>query len=177
MSKVFYDKPIIEQIFEEFYKGKEDRDLEKLIKLVKRLPPEDVNKYDKYDQTLLILASKYGYTEIVKLLLDYENIDIHKKDIFGRGRSALLLASRYGHIDIVRLLLGKKDINVNTRYFYGEALFHASHFEHTEIVKLLLEKEDIDINIINSIGQNPLMIAREKGYTEIVELLENYQKN
>jgi len=103
MTKVFYDKPIIEQIFEEFGKSRDSQDMDKLINLMERLPLEDVNTQDEHGHTLLILASFRGYTEIVKLLLEKGgmNIDI---DSSLYGATALTLANAFGHNEIAKLL-------------------------------------------------------------------------
>jgi len=140
MSKVFYDIPIIKQIFDEF--NKHMKDMKKLIKLVKILPSEDVNKCNDNGETPLSLASVCGYGEIVKLLL------------------------------------GKKDIIVNMQNYCGSdtVLLYTLKQGHTAIAKLLLEHKDIDINIPDYSGRTPLIMAHRRGYTEIVELLENHPK-
>jgi len=131
MSKVFYDKPIIEQIFEEF-----EKDEGELLNLVERLPPEDVNVQDNYGDTVLILVSTYGYTGTVKLLLEKDGIDINIHDFF--GNIALTFASRKNHAEIVKLLLEKGGMDINTRYNSGNtALVYAKKYGHTEIVQLL----------------------------------------
>ena len=99
MSKVFYDKPIIEQIFEEFEKDDDRQDGDKLLNLVNRLPPEDVNIQDVYGNTVLILASRFNHTEIVKLLLEKEGIDVNIQN--KNGYTALIEASWEGYIEIV----------------------------------------------------------------------------
>jgi len=90
MSKVFYDKPIIDLIFEEFDKKKDDQDEGKLLNLVKRLPPEDVNNKNPKGRTVLLCASIYGYTEIVKILIDAK-VDINIQNNY--GWTALMMAS------------------------------------------------------------------------------------
>jgi len=133
MSKVFYDKPVIEQIFEEFEK---DRDKDILLNLVERLPPEDVNVQDDYGNTVLISASWKGYTEIVKLLLEKEDIDANIQRDY--RDTALIGASWEGHTEIVKLLLEKEGIDINIQDDYGQtALICASINNHIEIVKLL----------------------------------------
>jgi len=102
MSKVFYDKPIINQIFEEFRKEKDDCDIEKLAILVAILPEEDVNVQDYYGWTVLIYASRYGYTEIVKLLLEKEGIDVNVQD--NEGWTALNYVPIDSYTGIVKLL-------------------------------------------------------------------------
>ena len=136
MSKVFYDKPIIDQIFEEFEKDDDRPDGDKLLNLVNRLPPEDVNTQNKYGSTALILASFGDYIEIVKLLLKKEGINVNIQNNY--GNTALILASWKGHTEIVKLLLEKEGIDINIQDDYGRtALMCASINNHIEIVKLL----------------------------------------
>jgi len=172
MSKVFYDKPIIDQIFEEFAKNKVKKDKDKLLNLVERLPPEDVNTQSKYDWTVLIFASWCNYAEIVKLLLEKEGININIQD--NCDRTALIYASWCGQTEVVKLLLEKENIDVNIQDSNGETvLMRASWCGHTEIVKLLLEKDNIDIHIQTNNGNTALYYANP----EIANLLKNHQKN
>jgi len=132
MSKVFYDKPIIEQIFEEF-----DNDVDgpcpyKLKILVERLPSEDVNKKNYFSQTLLIFASIGGYTEIVKLLLEKENIDVNIQNFY--GGTALIYATSEKEIEIVKLLLEQDDIDINIQKSNGKT---ALSYANPEIANLL----------------------------------------
>jgi len=106
MSKVFYDKPIIDQIFEEFEKDRYNHDIDKLTKLVTILPPEDVNIQDSEGCTTLIHASCWDYPEIVKLLLEKEGIDINMRD--NMGFTAIEYASLNDCIEIPELLVSHK---------------------------------------------------------------------
>ena len=95
----------------------------------------DINIRNKYNDTALILASRYGHTEIVKLLL--KAVDVNIQNYY--NNTALISASIKGHIEIVKLLLGAGAyINIK-----GEqnktAIEWASGEGHTEIVKLLHE--------------------------------------
>ena len=135
MSKVFYDKPIIDQIFEEFENKGYEPDQDKLIKLISILPPEDINRQKNRD-TALILASYFGITEIVKLLLEHKDIDVDIQD--SHGWTALICATNERNTEIVKLLLEHKDIDINIQNYNGKtALMIAFRKGHTEIVKLL----------------------------------------
>jgi len=136
MSKVFYDKPIIDQIFEEFRKKKDDHDIEKITNLVERLPPEDVNIQDDNGYNILMYTSRVGYTKIVKLLLDKRNIDINMQNII--GYTALIFASCYGYTKIVKLLLEIEGIDIDIQSEYGNtAITYALFSNYNEIAKLL----------------------------------------
>jgi ankyrin repeat protein len=54
-------------------------------------------------------------------------------------------------------------------------LWMASINGHTDVVRLLLENgADVNVRpIINNIGWTALKVAKAKGYTEIVQLLES----
>ena len=87
---------------------------------------EDMSQ-EKKDKALRI-ASEYGHTEVVKLLLD-AGADVHTYN-----DEALRWASYYGHIEVVKLLL---DAGANVYAEKGLALRWAKYKGHTEIVKLL----------------------------------------
>jgi len=162
MSKVFYDKPIIDQIFKEFNKIKPEK--KRLLNLVSRLPLEDINKTDIVQETVLMLTIQYEFaftckcTEIVKLLLEKEGIDINIKNKY--GDTALTQACYCYSTETVKLLLKHKDIDVNIQDNDGKtALIIATEEEFTGAVKLLLEHKDIDVNVQNIYGNTALTYA------------------
>ncbi len=57
----------------------------------------------KNGNTPLSLASQYGHGDIVRLLLDADQVAINARD--RNGHTPLHSASQYGHGDVVRLLL------------------------------------------------------------------------
>jgi len=173
MSKVFYDKPIIDQIFEEFCKSKSKQDQNKLIKLVSILPPEDINNKNTIGNTVLILTSMFGgYVEIAKLLLEHKDIDVNIRN--DEGNTALLYASIY-HIKIVELLLEREDIDVNVQCNEGNTALHiAVYVNRIDTLKLLLEHKDINVNIRNNDGCTALIFARIRT-AEITRLLLEHE--
>ena len=86
-------------------------------------------------------ASEKGHTEIVKILVDQEGIDINAGDdvcfnnfylfqnniwnFFKLFQTALSFASRYGHTEIVKILVEQEgiDINANTRVYFNNFIF------------------------------------------------------
>ena len=179
MLKIFCNKPIIDKIFEEFDKDKINQDKNKLLNLVERLPPEDINNKNSKGQTTLILACWYGYTEIVKLLIDAQaDVNIQKND----GWTALMLVSRNSNIDsnieTVKLLIdAQTDINIQSNSGFT-ALMLASRNSNTEsnieTVKLLIDAQ-ADPNIQNNDDWTALMLSSEyidtDSNTETVKLL------
>ena len=92
-----------------------------------------------YGSTALRMASDYGYTEIVRLLIENGDLDVNATDYDDDGRTALHLASIKGHTEIVKMLL-EKGADVNAKDTLDRtALQYASQNGHAEIVKLLEE--------------------------------------
>jgi hypothetical protein len=81
-------------------------------------------------QTVLMVASNKGYTEIVKLLLK-KGADPNQKNY--KGTTALMLASQSGHKDVVKLLL-KNGANPRLKDKNGAT---ARNMAHNSIINLL----------------------------------------
>jgi predicted LPLAT superfamily acyltransferase len=132
----------------------------------------DVNVKTTENSTALFIAAEKGQIDIVKLLLG-KGADVNTKHT--TGATALLQASAQGHAEIVRLLLKKgADVNVKITNTGSTALLLAAEYGHTEVVKLLLAAK-ADVNAKASWqgkDYTPLSIAKEKGNTQIIELLE-----
>jgi len=129
----------------------------------------NINAQEKlYGNTALVVASKYGYTEIVKLLLEAgADVNVKNKD----GETALMKASYNGYTEIVKMLIDAgADVNIKDRYG-TTALMLASLYGYTEIVELLI-KAGANVNIKNSYGGTALRWASANGSTKIVELLK-----
>lgn len=115
-------------------------DVEKVNTLLK----EDVNWQDSNGVTALMLASREGHTELVRILLEKgAQVNMQKKF----GTSALIIASKRGHTEVVKLLLDH-GAHVNKQ---GEGwmspLMMASQYGRTEVVKLLiLNNADVNVN-------------------------------
>ncbi len=148
----------------------------------------DVELSDKYDNTLLMLASNYGKTDMVELLLDYDaDVDRFVEEIKYNtdgmgydgtaGHSALLAASSRGHADVIELLLdyraniSQKDPSGNT------ALMNAAAFSYAETVEVLLNN-GAHTNDTNNAGHTALYIMQSnllvnEKYKRTQELIEN----
>ena len=121
----------------------------------------DVNAKNPFGLTALMMASYCGYTngnyaEVVKLLLD-KGADVNIKN--DKGITALMEASSGGNAEKVK------------NSAFKIALTEAPSVGYVEVVKLLLAK-GADVNLKNSKGETALMIAKDKGKTEIVGILE-----
>lgn len=127
----------------------------------------DPNALNADDFTPLYLACLYGHTDVVKLLLQADAINLECPCFV--GETALSAAARFGHVDIVRILLqAGADVHVKN-FAGGTSLMTAAENGHVEIVKMFLEK-GADVNV-QSLGYTALYHAAEKGHTEVVKLL------
>ena len=119
--------------------------------------------------TALKVASYYGQSECVKILLSEEG---RMRDNY--GRTALMSAARNGYSECVRILL-KKEAGMQDENGWT-ALMKATRYNKLECARLLAEKER-NIRIIYEycglpFGTTALDIAKQWGYNDIVSLLQ-----
>jgi len=160
----------------------------------------NINAMNKNNNTPLIVASKKGNLDIVKILIENEA----DKELKDKGdNTPLILASLNGHLDIVKFLVENGSlvnaVNKNnnttlifsTRNGYFEiveflianggdienkdnrgntSLIWASKNGYLDIVELLVEK-GANIEVANENGSTPISLASQKGHSEIVEFL------
>ena len=135
----------------------------------------DPNVKDSNEYTALMHAVRYGYEEIIGILLKFDNTnpDIQDK----HGLTAIMFACHKGHINIAKALL-QKNANPDIQNTNGStALMIACIASHYEIAKLLLQ-HNADINIRNTEGLTALTVASmagkdapHDGYLDIIHLL------
>lgn len=121
-------------------------------------------------------ASRYGRTEIVKLLLSRAT-DEQITHVSMHGDTTLICASIVGSTEIVKLLLPRiTDEHVMQANITGyTALMLASKEGHTEIVKLLLSRvtDEHVMQVVERSNVTAYDLASTNDHTEIVELLES----
>ncbi len=159
----------------------------------------DVNAYDEYFYTPLLIASYLGYTELVEILLTH-NADINDKEKLNKERlnierlhkgkavdirfvtgfapTPLTAATYNNNIEIVKILLAN-NVDVDAKdYIWDTALAVAIEYNHTEIAKLLIAS-GADVNYMSFMEktffkETPIIKAMKKNNKEIVQaLLEN----
>ena len=116
----------------------------------------------------LTIAAIEGHTEIVKLLLKIDTIDV---DYAGSGhRTPLSYAAHHGHVEVVKLLLDTNKVNVNHQDFRGwTPLFHAAKRGHIDVVKLLQGTATLDKTVVNDVDRRTaLSVAAEYGHEAVV---------
>lgn len=137
-------------------KMEEEDDSEDLLNLLFERGPDFV----------LIESAKTGDEEMVRLLIENEEVNLNTEDDY--GYTALCYAALKGHMDIVDLLT-ENGANVNATNSGGSALVQAVFFGHLKIAKRLIEYgADVNVDIH---GKSLLRYARKKGYDDLVELL------
>ncbi len=135
----------------------------------------DINIQDTMADNPFLYAGAEGLLEILKLTID-ANADTKLLNRY--GGTALIPAADRGHVEIVKELLTRTDVDVNHVNNLGwTALLEAIILgeggpDHTEIVRLLVEA-GADVNSADKDGITPISHAKQRGYTKIVEILEN----
>ena len=127
----------------------------------------DVNLQNSRGETALLLASRYGYTEIVEILVQ-KGAEVNLQSI--SGEIALFKASTRGYKEIVEILVqGGADVNLQTTS--GEtALLAASRSGYKETVRILVQG-GADVNLQTTSGETALLAASRSGYKETVRIL------
>ncbi len=96
---------------------------------------EDDHQDREGESSLLMIASEYGNVNVVKSLLEHNDM----QDI--NGVSTLMLASHNGHIDVVKVLL-EYNAQVDLQHSNGQSSLMAASYEgHVDVVKVLLESD------------------------------------
>ena len=130
--------------------------------------------------TALHIASRFGDKDIVELLIA-EEATVNLRDD-ATGRPAVYYAALEGRNDIIDLLIANEaDINARSGplTFNGEPdegwtpIHAASISGHKAAVELLIEK-GAEVNPKTKTGKTPLSLAKDRGHTEIIDLLRKH---
>jgi uncharacterized protein len=133
----------------------------------------DVNRQDRTQQSAYLISTSEGYLDLLRLTLQ-AGADVHSLDSY--NGTGLIRAADRGHVEIIQELL-KTGIRIDHVNNLGwTALLEAiilgdGGARHTEAVRLLVEA-GADVNLADSNGVTPLAHARQRGYRQIVEILE-----
>lgn len=154
-------------LLKQWFQAVKSGDIETIAKLIELV---NINSKNKFGQTALLLASKYGHTSIVKLLLNAPLIDINAQS--NTKNTALIMATAYGHTNIVKMLLSGSKIDINMQDQRGDtACMYACTRHEGKLLKLFLELPALDINLKNKSGFTALMYAAQIGAATAVEEL------
>ncbi len=120
----------------------------------------DVNHTNNCGGTILMLAARYGRTDIAKILMEEHSVNVNQdNNVF--TTTSLIEAAKVGRIDLVRLLL-EHGAHINHKDNKGNtALHYAACYGNIAVVKLLLAAgAHLDIN--NHDGYTAWGIANSK---------------
>jgi len=119
-------------------------------------------------------AAMHGSLGTVKKLA--KSADVHGVER-SSGRTALHKAAFWGHEGVTKFLVGECKVNVNAVDFNGDTALHdAVKFNHPVVVGVLLDSH-ANVTIKNKQGKDPLALAVEFGYKDIVALLKGQKKS
>lgn len=134
----------------------------------------DVNARDMIRDTPFLYAGAEGRTEILKFILATGRADL--KDTNRYGGNALIPACHHGHPDTVRVLLATKiDIDHVNRLGWTALLETIILSDggpiHQDIMAQLIAA-GVNVSLPDADGVTPLSHAKQRGYAEMVAMLE-----
>ncbi len=117
-----------------------------------------------------MVAAQSGHMEVMEVLLD-RGADVNAQN--ETGQTALIGAASLGDAELVNFLLDRgADPNITNKESGFTALIAATWSDYPEIVETLLRK-GAQVNAKDKFGKTPLKWAREKGHTQIIQLLQS----
>ncbi|MCL2313315.1 MAG: ankyrin repeat domain-containing protein, partial [Firmicutes bacterium] len=136
----------------------------------------DVNLQNVNGDTLLTLATKKGYIEVVRKLLTNEKINVNSRNDF--KETALILAIKEDLEEISKMLLTHGKINVNSQDRIGHTPLMLALKKRMKIASELILHEDTNFDLRSCHGETiPMLILRKypkDNATDIViKLLES----
>lgn len=160
------------------------RDQESVLEIIR--DGFDINTVNEDGETVLLIACGWGFSEVVKLLID-NGADVNFCSEDGSSTPLISVISgvamlkyhtflsdkdKYQHISVIKILLNA-GANINAKIIKGEnALLTAINSQSVEVVKLLLA-HSVDVSAKNIRGDTALSRAKEMGSTEIIQMLIN----
>ena len=116
----------------------------------------NVNAKDQIGNTALMWASRHGHLDVVRALLNHEEVDVNIKN--DNSCTALIDASFWGHLEVVRTLVRHDGVEVNIQNKYGlTALILASGNGNLELVRALLNHDGVEVNIVGALLPDELL--------------------
>ena len=138
----------------------------------------DVNEYETFKVTPLIVAAKNGHADCVKVLLKYKadiecrggDDDDDVRDVVKyscRCCTPLFVAATYGHLDVLSCLIAN-GAEVNTRSKYNcTPLMIASRYGHVNVVTFLINHGPGNIDLKDKNGETALHYAVHRDFHEL----------
>ncbi len=99
-----------------------------------------LNRFNRFQQSPLILATRMGRIEVVKELISQPGILLNQTNL--EGQTALMIAVELGHLEIVSALLSQESIFLEQKDHVGLTAFMiAKKNNHMEMKSELLKKQ------------------------------------
>jgi uncharacterized protein len=134
--------------------------------------PDRTNAYSIDGFTPLGLASFFGHTDLVKVLID-NGADPNISSNNQLKVTPLHSACAISNYNIANILI-KHGADVNARQLQSVTPLHsAAHNGQTKLASLLIDN-GADVNSKMDNGQTPLFMAEEKGFKDTIELLKKH---
>jgi len=133
----------------------------------------DANATDCLDSTALKWAVRNGHEEVVKMLLEQEEINPDQTDT-EFGRTPISYAAEKGHEGIVKMLLEREEVNPDQAdtQLGQTPLSWAAERGHEGVVKMFLEREEVNPGKADTeYGRTPLLWAAAGGHEGVVKML------
>lgn len=122
----------------------------------------NINKQDNDGLSPLQHACQNGYTDIVKLFLSINDIDVNLKHKF--DMTAIHWAAQKGFDEIVQMLINTGKININDRDDENWTPLHwAVQNGHDDVLNTLLNTNRIQVNVQQKDEMTPLHFAASTG--------------
>lgn len=127
-----------------------------------------------YDKPPLMIASKEGHQDIVKLLID-NGANVNTTDIC--GRNALMLSAFYGNVSGAKFLIEHGANEIWTCVGGDTGLICAATRGHVDFVRWLLDERNVDVNQRDRGGMIALCYAAAHRHDDVVLVLLNHGAN
>jgi ankyrin repeat protein len=136
----------------------------------------ELNIPDDSGRSPLSEAALSGNSEVVKLLLDQENIQTSLRDRF--GRNALHWAAIDGSVATISCLIESGKFPADSTDRQGRTpLSYAAELGQLDAILFLLSRKDVDVQSVDDDGVNALMYASRSGHSDCVAVLAPMMHN
>ena len=147
--------------------------------LLESNPKTKWKRFWKNISVVLRYASRKGNAEMVKLLIEYGAISVHKDSTGAIDLTGALIEALFiGNPDLILLLLkAGADVNIHDDNGFTP-LIYAVLFpnENMELIIEAMLAAGADVNAKDKNRCSALMYAEKAGYTKIVEMMRNVEK-